>query len=36
MTYNWEVSTLATEQLAALEGRDADVDCLLQIATELR
>ena len=32
ITYNWEVSTLATEQLAALEGRDADVDCLMQIA----
>ena len=25
--YNWEVSTLATEQLAALEGLDADCDC---------
>ena len=32
ITYNWEVSTLATEQLPALEGRDADVDCLTQIA----
>ena len=32
ITYNWEVSTLATEQLAALEGQDADCDCLLQIA----
>ena len=33
ITYNWEVSTLATEQLAALEGRDADgLDCLMQIA----
>ena len=31
ITYNWEVSTLATEQLAALEGLDADCDCLLQI-----
>ena len=31
ITYNWEVSTLATEQLAALEGQDADCDCLLQI-----
>ena len=32
ITYNWEVSTLATEQLAALEGQNADCDCLLQIA----
>ena len=31
ITYNWEVSTLA-KQLAALEGQDADCDCLLQIA----
>ena len=31
ITYNWEVSTLATELLAALEGQDADCDCLLQI-----
>ena len=30
ITYNWEVSTLATEQLAALEGQDADVGCLMQ------
>ena len=33
ITYNWEVSTLATEQLAALEGLDADCDCLLQIVS---
>ena len=32
ITYNWEVSTLATEQLAALEGRGADCDCLMQLA----
>ena len=32
ITYNWEVSTLASEQLAALEGLDADCDCMLQIA----
>ena len=32
ITYNWGVSTLATEQLAALEGQDADCDCLSQIA----
>ena len=32
ITYNFEVSTLATEQLAALAGKDADVDCLTQIA----
>ena len=32
VTYNWEVSTLASEQLAALEGLDADCDCMLQIA----
>ena len=31
ITKYWEVSTLATEQLAALEGLDADCDCLLQI-----
>ena len=31
ITYNWEVSTLATDQLAAPEGQDADVDCLMQI-----
>ena len=31
ITYNWEVSTLASEQLAALEGLDADCDCMLQI-----
>ena len=31
ITYNWEVSTLA-KQFAALEGQDADCDCLLQIA----
>ena len=30
-TYNFEVSTLATEQLAALAGQNADVDCLMQI-----
>lgn len=29
--YNFEVSTLATEQLAALEGQQAEVDCLMQI-----
>ena len=32
ITYNWEVSTLASEQLAALEGLGADCDCMLQIA----
>ena len=31
IAYNFELSTLATEQLAASAGQDADVDCLTQI-----
>ena len=31
ITCNWEVSTLVTEQLSALAGRDADAACLMQI-----
>ena len=36
ITYNWEVSTLASEQLAALEGLDADCDCYVADRLKLR